>query len=231
MNYRRMGNSVKKTGLGSTPKWGGLLLAVIGAVCLAPTAATAGMIQIQLGGVDFGYDGADLVDMGTSGPDSLTNATFLADNVLLGVDTTNVTLDLDIPDVIEIPIIGGQVISSTGGSIDLNLGGGEYISLTLDQATIAYLPLVGTVQFVFVATDGNLVDQNLPYGLSMADPISVSFSTQIIKGSVSDDGTYITAFRSSGTGELTGVPEPATMTLLVLGGMTVLARRRRRGAA
>jgi hypothetical protein len=81
MTNQRTGNSINKIN-----KSYFVLAAIIGVLCLAPTAAMAEMIQIQVGGVDFGYDGANVMDMDTSDPDSLTNATFLVDNALLGID-------------------------------------------------------------------------------------------------------------------------------------------------
>ncbi|MBT3201195.1 MAG: PEP-CTERM sorting domain-containing protein [Phycisphaerales bacterium] len=190
-----------------------------------PQVASAEILQIQLGGVDFGYDGADIVDMDTSDPDPLTNVTFLSDNVVLGVDEIGVSLDLYIPGVSNIPIGGGQVTSAAGGTIDLDLGDGENISLTLESASIVYFPDAGTIQFIFAAADGDIDAQNLPY-FSMDDPVSVSFSTQIM-GDIGHDGIYLTGFQSVGTGELTSVPEPATMSLLALGGLGLLRRRRK----
>ncbi|MBL7220211.1 MAG: PEP-CTERM sorting domain-containing protein [Phycisphaerae bacterium] len=66
----------------------------------------------------------------------------------------------------------------------------------------------------------------MPYGVTIAEPVSVSFSTQTTEP-VSKSGNHITVFRSSGTGEITGLPEPATLSLLALGGLTVLRKRRK----
>ena len=73
-------------------------------------AASAATVQIQLGGVDLSYDGTDIVDSGSTSPDPLTNATFLSGNTLLGVDDTDVTLDLNIP-VLNILATGPSSVS------------------------------------------------------------------------------------------------------------------------
>lgn len=203
---------------------------LVGAAILAglAPAASAEIIQIQLGGADFRYDGAQATveDTGTrTSPDPLTNATFLVGGVSLGADTTGVTLDLHIPGVSNIPVAGGQVTSASGGNLDLDLGGGEYLYLTLGSTAVNYLPLTSTMRFVFVGAIATIDGQQLPHGLSLDDPVSVSFSTQVM-GPVSQSGGYVTAFASAGTGEIQGVPEPASMGLLALGGLALLRRRR-----
>ena len=187
--------------------------------------ASAAVIQIQLGGVTLSYDGSGIVDEGAADPDTLTNATFLLGDSWLGADTTGVTLDLNIPDVLNIPVGGGQVSSAANGSLDLDLGGGEYLNLTLDAVTVNYIEVISTVQFVFAGSSSTIDGQNLPHNLSLVDPVSVSFSTQISQ--IADDGNYITSFTSAGTGEIQGVPEPATLGILAFGGIMTLWRKRR----
>jgi len=200
------------------------------AAMLLATAASADVIQIQLGGVDLRYNGTDIVDTGILSSDPLTNATFIVtDNVndlTLGVDNTGVKLDLCIPGVFNIPVSGGTVSSAADGNLYLDLGGGEFLSLTLDSAIISYIPLTSTIKFVFVGASSSIEGQQLPYGLSLDDPVSISFSTQIV-APVTTGGGFVTGFVVSGTGEIQAVPEPATMSLLALGALGVLVRRRR----
>ncbi len=197
-------------------------------LCLTQ-ASSAALIQIQLGGVGLRYTGNTIFDAGTADPDPLTNATFLVDGVPVGEDTSGVTLDLRIPGLANIPVGGGQVNSSAIGSLDLDLGDGEYLSLSLDTAVVTYIPLTSTIQFVFVGSTASSTGQNLPYEISIDDPIGVSFSTQITEP-ISHGGGFVSVFRSAGTGEIqgfgVGIPEPATMSLLALGGLALLRRRR-----
>lgn len=192
---------------------------VIIAVCLSATltSGVSAAVMIQLGGINIGYDGSRIVDAGEQNPDLLTNATFIVDNATAGVDSTEVTFDLNIPGVFNLPVGGGYVNSAANGSLHLDLGGGEHLSLTLASAVVSYMPLTSSIQFVFGGASSVIAGQQLPYDLFLIDPVSVSFSTQIVPGSISQSGGYVTGFAAAGTGEIQGIPEPATLSFLALG--------------
>lgn len=197
---------------------------------IAVSSASAEMIQIQLGGVGLSYDGSSIVDTGPADPDPLTNATFLENDTPVGVVDENVTLNLNIPGVFNIPAgpTGGQVSSLDGGSLDLVVDDSTILSLTLDSVTVNYIPVISTVQFVFAGSSSTIDEQDLPFGLALVNPVSVSFSTQISQ--ITDDGTSVSSFTSAGTGEIQGVPEPATLGILAFGGIMTLWQKRRKVA-
>ena len=73
-----------------------------------------------------------------------------------------------------------------------------------------------------------LIDsQDLPFGLEIGAPVTVTLSTQTT--SVTTGGGFITSFTASGTGEIRGVivPEPSTLILAAIGLLAHLLRRRR----
>ena len=206
-------------------RFAGLLVGAVILVGLTQLASASLILQIQMGGVDIRYDGTNIVSVGAPTPDPLTNATFLVDHVLVGADTSGVTLGLSIPGVSNLPVSGGQVSSAANGSLDLDLGGGQFLSLTLDSATVSYIPVFSTVYFVFVGSAATIDGQQLPYGLTLGDPVSVSFSTQMM-APITQSGGFVSSFLAAGTGEIQGVPEPATLSLLALGGLAMLRRRK-----
>ena len=203
---------------------------------LLTTTANASTLQIQYTGVDLRYDGGSeiLHDNGdpalaggtdTSKADDLLNMDFLVDGSGVGSLGSDIYLDLEIPEVTGLPLAGGSVITdgSPSGVLEL-LMPGVGLSLSLGAAEVSYLPaLGGTINFVFGGAVASIDGQSLPFGLIIGDPVSVSFSTQVVAGTLTHDGTYVTGFDSRGTGEVQGVavPEPTTATL-ALGGLAIL---------
>ena len=195
-------------------------------------AAPASTIEIQFSGLDIVYDGASIVDAGTPA-DDLTTMTFSVNNTPAGPPlVSDIAADINFGPVSGIPATGGAVHTGPdSGSFSLltpDIG----LALDLDGVTVIYVP-VGSVDFIFAGTLAEIAGQSLPYGLTMGEPVIISFSTQVIPGttSTSNDGKYITGFEASGTGEVRGrlVPEPSTLALLAMGafGMVAWGWRRR----
>ena len=204
----------------------GAVLLAVGVVSVV-SSASAAEIRIDLGGVNIRYDGINIMDAGTvAAPDPLDTATFVKDGVTKGMDTTGVTLDLWIPGVSGIPATGdisGTVYSAAGGYLKLDLGGGEFLSLTLDSVEIDYTLKSSTLKFILATSSSStIVGQSLPYDLSLGNPVSITFSTQVSQRTSA--GGYITGFLSAGTGNI--VPEPATLGLLAFGAVVLFRRRR-----
>jgi len=208
-----------------------LVCAVLLAMVMV-SSASASVVQIQLVGVNLKYNGTNITDSNNAGPSPLASATFFVDGVQVGMaDVTGVTLDLYIPDVKYIPVIGGIVDmpSTSSGSLLLGLGDGESLSLVLDSVSVWYsyytFPSF-TLRFAGVASSSTIVSQDLPDGISLVEPVGVSFTTQI--NQFTTDGSYVTSFTSAGVGEIQHVPEPAAMSLLAIGGLALIVRRRKR---
>lgn len=199
----------------------GHLSAVLALALLTATPATAGLIEIQLNGVHIAYDDTDTIfdaDPGGGDPDPLVAVNFIDDGVLVGTLTSDISLDLSIPEVTDIPVTGGTVTSDPGGFFDLDFGPSGSLSLSLDAASITYVDVPGIVQFTFGGAAASIDDQDLPFGLIIGEPITVSFSTPVVPGTLTDDSTFVTGFEASGTGEVRGpfVPEPGSLGLVAL---------------
>jgi hypothetical protein len=217
-------------------KFKALFAAFVG--CCVAASSQAANIQIDFQDLDISYSNTtgDVVSgstIGTATTDTLTVANFLVDNVSVGTDVTDVTIDLFIPNVD--PILNNVTnvkFSDPGGSLVLNFGGGESVSLTLDEVTVIFQALSPTIEFVAAASVASINSQVLPFGLSLNDPVTVSFSTQV--ATLAHDGIFVGNFTAAGTGEIssgTVIPEPTSLGLLALGGLltSMMAYRYRLG--
>ncbi len=238
---------MKTAQLGSQLLRRGVVFGVIFS-CLALVAAPvmAATLQIQFSGMNLVYDGSTIYDAGglagglgdPATADPLTSVDFFVDGVPSGSLSTDLSIDVSIPDVTGIPA-GANVVynlttpGTTPGVFDLLVGtspvAAEYILVDLAEVSVTYLDVMNIVQFTFGAAVGDIFSQNLPLGFEVGDPVTVSFSAQIVPGSRTDNGSFITGFNASGTGEISGavVPEPATCLLAACGLAAAFVGRRR----
>ena len=182
--------------------------------------------------MNISYDGNTITEVGN--PDPLSSLVFLVDGVQAGpVLTSGIAMDLSIPGVSGLPVGGGTTTSAAGGTLDLTLPGGDFLNLELGAAEVVFVSITGTfqLQFVLGASDADVLSQSLPVDGLFGEDISVSFSTQVNSGSLTQNAGIVTGFLASGTGEIEGnlVPEPATVALLISGLLACLAFIRRRG--
>jgi hypothetical protein len=217
---------------------------IVSALLSANTLAAT--IAIDFTGMNLVYDGSSIYDAGDSAggnldpdeADPLASADFFVDNVLVGSLSSDLSLDVYIPDVGGISSAANTVdVQTTPGNpgfFDLLIGtsplAAEYIAVDLEEVTVTYIDVLNMVQFTFGAAISDSASQNLPFGLVVGQPVTVSFSAQIDAGTRTTGGGLVTGFEASGTGEIAGplVPEPTTGLLLVLGAVSAAAVARRR---
>lgn len=227
-----------------TPAW--LASLAISLTVAISEAAEARSLEIQFSGLDLVYDGSDLYDAtsvygGRSDPakaDPLTAVTFLLDGEVVGTQTSDVWADVFIADVTGIPADGGSVTS--GGNhdtfgIDIHTSlAGWGLALNLDTVDIFYVG--NEIAIGGGAAASSVAYQDLPFDLVLdeSDTVTIAFSSGLLSG-VTDDGTVLTGFSASGTGNMGGmaiastppVPEPSTCLLLLLGVVGLVGGRRR----
>lgn len=217
---------------------------VIGAssIALLGGAAHAG-IMIEFTGMNLVYDGSALYDAGSNAggladpadADPLLSVDFINNGVLVGSITSDVSLDVFIPDVVNIPDAPGTVFGQTTpgnpGFFDLLIGtsplASQFLVVDLASVSVVYTDILGQVRFVFGAALAPAFAQSLPFGLTIDDPLTVSFSAQVDPGTLTSAGGFITGFTASGTGEYQGVPTPGAALVLGAGALGAMARRRR----
>ena len=218
---------------------------VLAAFSVIASPTLAATIEIGLTGMNLVYDGSAIYDAGaTAGglanpadADPLITADFTVDGTLVGSLSSDISLDVFIPDVTGIPVGAGVVdVQTTPGNpgfFDLLIGtsplASQFLLIDLEDVTFTYLDVANIVQFTFGAAVSDVFAQNLPFGLVTGDPITVSFSAQVVPGTKTDNGSMITGFSASGTGEIRGpaVPEPTSCILAAIGLLATLTSRNR----
>jgi hypothetical protein len=222
--------------------FGAVVTVVLATFSASSLAAT---IQISFTGLDLVYDGSAIYDAGSNAggladpadADPLITVDFTVDGTLVGSLSSDISLDAFIPDITGISAapntVDVQTTPGNPGFFDLLIGtsplASEFLLVDLEDVTFTYIDILNMVQFTFGAAISDSIAQNLPFGLVMGDPVTVSFSAQVVPGTKIDNGTDITGFEASGTGEFRGpaIPEPTAALLLVLGTLaTVMFGRR-----
>lgn len=224
---------------------GGLLCiaACAAAIGFGPSAAQADLV-IEFTGINLVYDGSALYDAGSPGggvgnpadADALVSLDFILSGNTIGSLSNDIWLDFYIPDVVNIPVVANSAHNFTTpgnlGFFDILIGTGpvasEYLMLDINSVSITFIDVFGAAQFIFGATISSSFAQNLPFGPDFVGDVTISFSAQIVQGTLTDNGQLITGFDAFGTGEVTGaVPTPGVLALLALAGIAARGRKRR----
>ena len=203
-------------------------------------------MEIQFTGVNLLYAGNTISDFpdpngGNGDPnkaDPLDSIQFKVGGVLLGSVTSDIFLDVSIPDVTGLTDMDMSTVVTTPGNagyfdllIDTDPNEPQFLRLETDEVTITYLNITDTVQFVFGAAIVAIDEQNLPFGLEIGNLVTVSFSTRVDEGTKTNDDPndpdLVTGFTAWGTGQVIGVPEPSSCVLGAIALAASCACRRR----
>ncbi len=224
---------------------GAVCAIVVAILSLAAIPSSAATIEIGFTGLNLVYDGSAIYDAGSpaggvanpADADPLLTVDFTVNGVPVGSLTNDVSLDMFIPGITGIPAAAGTVYNLTtpagAGFFDLLIGtsplASEFLLVDLDEVTFTYVDVANVVQFTFGAAISDVFSQNLPFGLVIGDPVTVSFSAQIVSGTRTTAGGFVTGFRANGTGEIRGplIPEPMTFGLATMDFVALLVRRSR----
>jgi hypothetical protein len=232
--------NVMKTMLEKISLCSRVAVTILALTVLTPASAFANSIlQIQFTGLNLYYDGSALFDgkvanttpgANPADADVLGTMYFYVDGSLVGSQSTNIGADIYLPTG-ALPLMGSK--SGTGGFIDIFTKPtipGWGLALEPESWTIVSnsTSFIATVSGSVIAS--SLLAQSLPFGLTISEPITVSFSTHIFPGNSTTSGGNFTSFKSFGTGEVKGeslqAPEPSSIILLGLGIIWICAVRR-----
>jgi hypothetical protein len=227
-------------------------MVVYALLAVVPTPASAATIQVNFTGLDLVYDGSALYDAGSTAggfadpadADPLISAVFSVDGMPVGSLLTDISADIFIPGLTGIPSGANQFVMPTTsgdpGFFDLLIGtsplASQFLLVDLGEVEITYDDDLGVAQFLLGAAVSDVFAQNLPFGLVVDEPLTVSFSATVVPGTLTEFSGFIDGFSATGIGEISEqgaavIPEPAAALLLALGCGALLAQRRRKAGA
>ncbi|MEQ8848489.1 PEP-CTERM sorting domain-containing protein [Botrimarina sp.] len=197
-----------------------------GAVMCFAGSAQAELIQIGFTGLDLSYDGATLRDVSANG-DVLSSVSIEENGVAVAGSPfgAGISMDLEIPGLTLEDVMVDEAVSAAGGSLLLNLPGGDFLNLSLAEVQVTYIN-TGFLKATFGGTVADVVSQQLPTTMPIGSPVEVTFSANISTTTASNG--FIDSFLARGSGEISGeaIPEPASLALVALAGVAAAARRR-----
>lgn len=218
-------------------------LALFAAVALMAPLASAGMIEINMAGTNLTYTDADAGGGGlgtlvsTGGTDALQAVGFSEDLAPLGVfssppDSLSFSLNVtDVPSIAVPPSNGSTMVTApAGGTFDLTVNANSILSLSLESVQVIYTNIeVGSFKanVWFTGSVGSISGQDLPFGIEIGEPVTLSFTVQPISQVAS--GGYLTSFVGGGSGTISAerIPEPSSLLIAGLGLLAVAGVRAR----
>lgn len=223
-------------------------LAVALTASLAFAASShAGMINTIIGNFDVAFDGAtgEITDFNRPNGGNLAPAearTF--SSIEIEVDGVSEEMLMNPPDALwgDLKLTGlgaelttGALVSNVGGSgnplafgFDYFDGNGNKLRIGIDDIsyTVIQTGLPGLNFFNFFA-EGKVYDQSLPGGWQYEEDVLISYTATEVMVLTGQNG--VRSLVASGAMTITGsmlIPEPASMAMLVLGGLAGCLRRR-----
>lgn len=219
-------------------------LALFAALLLCAPVATAARIDIGMADADLTYSDPDGSGAGTGtlsslgSIDSLQALAFEEDDLPLGVlasppHALSFELNvLGVPNIAMPPLNDSTFVTAPqGGTFKLTINANTALELSLETVEIIYTRIsAGSFQanFLFTGTVGSITGQALPFGIVLAEPVSLSFNVQ--QDSYSELGGYLKSFAGGGVGAISAqtIPEPSSMLIAGLGSLLAVAAVRAR---
>ncbi|TWT90549.1 hypothetical protein Mal64_09410 [Pseudobythopirellula maris] len=202
------------------------------AVSMMAPSTQAGELNIEFTGLDVVYDGSDLFTSPSDDPIDVVTIShdgFVYPAITLA-DNPGISVDVFVPQVLNLDATGDTTMSGAGGYLDLTLAGSDSLEIDLNLVSVSWVDVQNIVRFVFAGSAGQVDSQQLPYGLVADDDVTIAFSARVRNSSLTTAGGEVTGFRAYGTGQVTGtatvIPEPVSAVLL-LGALAAFASRRR----